>query len=44
MTADLGAESRKIVLDNKDKINYLESSGISVNYVGINTDKGVFKR
>lgn len=43
MTADLGAESRKIVLDNKDKINYLESSGISVNYVGINTDKGVLK-
>lgn len=43
MTADLGAESRKIVLDNKDKINYLESSGISVNYVGINTNKGVLK-
>lgn len=40
MTADLSAESRRTVMDNSEKINYMEKSGISVNYVGINTAKG----
>lgn len=43
MTADLSPESRQIVLDNADKMNYAESSGINVNYIGFTTNKGVLK-
>ena len=41
MTADLGAESRRTVMANSEKITYMEKSGVSVNYVGINTSKGI---
>lgn len=43
MTADLGAESRKVILDNPDKINYMEASGVSVNYIGLTTNKGILQ-
>lgn len=42
MTADLNAESRRLIMDNPDLV-YMESSGISVNYVGLNTAKGILK-
>lgn len=42
MTADLNAESRRLVMDNPELV-YMEQSGISVNYVGLNTDKGILK-
>lgn len=42
MTADLNAESRRLVMDNPDLV-YMEQSGISVNYVGLNTEKGILK-
>ncbi|WP_286034055.1 ABC transporter substrate-binding protein [Fusobacterium necrogenes] len=42
MTADLSAESRRLVLNNSELL-YKENSGISVNYVGLNTAKGILK-
>lgn len=42
MTADLNAESRRLVMDNPELV-YMENSGISVNYVGLNTAKGILK-
>ena len=42
MTADLSAESRRLVLNNSELL-YKENSGISVNYVGFNTAKGILK-
>lgn len=42
MTADLNAESRRLVMDNPELV-YMEQSGISVNYVGLNTTKGILK-
>lgn len=42
LIADLNAESRKLILDNKD-LQYKEMSGISTIYVGINTSKGIMK-
>ena len=42
MTADLNAESRRLIMDNPELV-YMEQSGISVNYVGLNTDKGILK-
>lgn len=43
MTADLSPESRKIVLDNPDKMTYKEKSGISVNYLGFATNRDIVK-
>lgn len=43
MTADLSPESRKIVLDNADKMAYKEKSGISVNYLGFATNRDIIK-
>lgn len=40
MTADLNAESRRLVMNNP-KLIYMEQSGINVNYVGLNTAKGI---
>lgn len=43
MTADLSPESRKIILDNADKMTYAESSGINVNYLGFATNREIMK-
>lgn len=42
MTADLNAESRRLVMSDKNLI-YKEMPGISVSYIGFNTSKGIFK-
>ena len=42
MTADLNAESRRLVMNNPELV-YMEQSGINVNYVGLNTTKGILK-
>ena len=42
MTADLNAESRRLVMNNPELV-YMEQSGINVNYVGLNTAKGILK-
>ena len=43
MTAELSPESRKIILDNADKMTYAESSGINVNYLGFATNREIMK-